>query len=77
MLDEPVAGVEPETTDRILDYLRHLPSLGKTVVFIEHNLFAVQTVANWVVAMDDGKLIAKGSWKQVAQEARVLEAYLA
>ena len=77
MLDEPVAGVEPATTDRILDYLSRLPSLGKTVVFIEHNLLAVQTVANCVVVMDDGKKIAEGSWEQVSQEARVLEAYLA
>jgi ABC-type branched-subunit amino acid transport system ATPase component len=77
MLDEPVAGVEPATADRILEYLRHLPSRGKTVVFIEHNLLAVQAVANRVVVMDEGKVIAEGSWERVSQEARVLEAYLA
>jgi ABC-type branched-subunit amino acid transport system ATPase component len=77
MLDEPVAGVEPATADRILEYLRHLPSRGKTVVFIEHNLLAVQAVANRVVVMDEGKVVAEGSWERVSQEARVLEAYLA
>lgn len=77
MLDEPVAGIEPTTTERILGYIRRLPSLGKTVIFIEHNLFAVQTVADQVVVMDEGKKIAEGTWEQVSREASVLEAYLA
>ncbi len=77
MLDEPVAGVELATTERILDYIHRLPSLGKTIVFIEHNLSAVQTVADWVIVMDEGKKIAEGTWEQVSQEATVLEAYLA
>ncbi len=77
LLDEPVAGVQPTMTEQIVDYIRRLPSLDKTVVFIEHNLSAVQIAADWVVVMDEGKKIAEGTWEQVSREATVLEAYLA
>jgi branched-chain amino acid transport system ATP-binding protein len=47
------------------------------VVFIEHNLEVVKQLADWVVVMDEGKVISEGKWDVVSQDAKVLEAYLA
>lgn len=77
LLDEPVAGVEPATSERLVDYIGQMPSMGKTVVFIEHNLDVVQYLADWVIVMDEGKVIAEGEWERVSRDAKVLEAYLA
>ncbi len=54
-----------------------LPSLGKTVIFIEHNLLAVQNAADRVIVIDDGRKIAEGTWSEVSSATAVLEAYLA
>jgi len=76
LLDEPVAGIEPETIHRILDLLQELRSQGKTIFLIEHNLEAVRAVSDFVVVMDEGRKIAEGTPQAVMQDAAVLEAYL-
>lgn len=77
LLDEPVAGIEPETIRRILELLQGLRGRGKTVFLIEHNLEAVREVSDFVVVMDEGRTIAEGTPEAVMQDPAVLEAYLA
>lgn len=76
LLDEPVAGVHPKLIETILELVRKLASSGKTVVLIEHNIYAVQEVAARAVFMDAGKKIAEGTPTEVLKDERVLEAYL-
>lgn len=76
LLDEPVAGVHPEMISHILGLLRKLRGDGKLVVFIEHDISAVRQVADLVVVMDEGKVIAKGSPHEVLERPEIMEAYL-
>jgi branched-chain amino acid transport system permease protein len=77
LLDEPVAGVHPEMASRILKLLRKLQEQGKLIVFVEHDISAVRQVADIVVVMDEGKVIAQGCPGEVLERAEILEAYLA
>jgi ABC-type branched-subunit amino acid transport system ATPase component len=76
LLDEPVAGVHPEMIERILGLFRELRSLGKLVVFIEHDIAAVREVADSVVVMDHGKIIAQGKPSDVLERPEIIEAYV-
>jgi len=76
LLDEPVAGVHPEMAARILGLLRQLRDDGKLIVFIEHDIAAVREIADAVVVMDDGRVIAQGPPAQVLERPEIMEAYV-
>lgn len=76
LLDEPVAGIAPEMTERILETIRGLPAEGKTVIVIEHNLDAVMQVCDRVVFMDAGAKVSEGTPDEVRNDPRVIEAYI-
>lgn len=76
LLDEPIAGVHPDMASRILDLLRQLRDDGKLIVFIEHDIGAVRSIAEQVIVMDHGKIIAQGIPSEVLERAEIMEAYL-
>lgn len=76
LLDEPVAGVHPKMASRILELLRRLRKDGKLIVFIEHDIAAVRQVADVVIVMDEGRIIAQGIPAEVLDRVDIMEAYL-
>jgi branched-chain amino acid transport system ATP-binding protein len=77
LLDEPTGGMDPsETLELRDDIVRMRDQLGLTVVVIEHDMHVVKGVSDRVIAFDDGRKIAEGSYDEVAEDERVIEAYL-
>ena len=76
LLDEPVAGIAPEMTERILEAIRRLPAEGKSVILIEHNLEAVMQICDRVIFMDAGAKVSEGRPEEVRNDPRVVEAYI-
>lgn len=76
LLDEPVAGINPEMIEKILTVIKKLPEEGKTVVLIEHNIEAVMQVCDRVVFMNEGKKLAEGDPESVRHDPAAIEAYL-
>lgn len=76
LLDEPVAGIAPEMIEKILGIIRGLPSKGKSVILIEHNLDAVMQVCDRVIFMDAGAKVSEGTPEEVRNDPRVIEAYI-
>jgi len=77
LFDEPVTGVHPEMAARILSLLQELRAAGKLILFIEHDISAVRQVADFVVVMDQGNIIAQGLPGEILERSEIVEAYLA
>ncbi|MFB4349058.1 ABC transporter ATP-binding protein [Microbacterium sp. CR_7] len=76
MLDEPMAGVNPALTQSLLDHILDLKDLGMTVLFVEHDMHMVRHIADWVVVMAEGRVVAEGPPDEVMQDQAVIDAYL-
>lgn len=76
MLDEPMAGVNPALTQSLLDHIKNLKAEGMTVLFVEHDMHMVRHIADWVVVMAEGKVVAEGPPGEVMKNPAVIDAYL-
>ena len=76
MLDEPMSGVNPVLKQSLNEHIRGLRDDGMTVLFVEHDMDMVNDVADWVIVMAEGSIIAEGTPEQVASDPNVIEAYL-
>ena len=76
MLDEPMAGVNPALTESLLDHILDLKDLGMTVLFVEHDMHMVRHIADWVVVMAEGRIVAEGPPETVMKDQSVIDAYL-
>lgn len=76
MLDEPMAGVNPALTQSLLDHILDLKTQGMTVLFVEHDMHMVRHIADWVIVMAEGKVVAEGDPHEVMKDQAVIDAYL-
>ncbi|GAA2045310.1 ABC transporter ATP-binding protein [Agromyces tropicus] len=76
MLDEPMAGVNPALTQSLLDHILDLKAQGMTVLFVEHDMHMVRHIADWVIVMAEGKIVAEGDPHEVMRDPAVIDAYL-
>jgi len=77
LLDEPTAGMNPRETLEMTELIGRLrDERGYTIIVIEHDMRVVGGVSDRVVVLDYGSKIAEGSYADISQNERVLEAYL-
>jgi ABC-2 type transport system ATP-binding protein len=61
ILDEPTVGVDPQSRNAIFDALEQLKSQGRSLIYTSHYMEEVERLADHIVIIDDGKLIANES----------------
>jgi branched-chain amino acid transport system ATP-binding protein len=76
LLDEPAAGLSPEERADMMERVKRMTDKGTTVLYTEHNMDAVFGVADRVLVLIDGQLVAQGTADEVAANAVVRERYL-
>lgn len=77
LLDEPAAGMNPNESAEVTELIGQLRDEGDyTVLLIEHDMNVVGKISDRVVVLDHGEKIAEGSFDEVTNAERVIEAYL-
>ncbi len=76
LLDEPAAGLNDSETGELASLLRAIRDSGVTLVVVEHNMNLVMGIADQVIVLDAGRVIASGAPREVQADARVIEAYI-
>jgi branched-chain amino acid transport system ATP-binding protein len=77
LLDETVAGLNPRETEEMMALLRRVHAETKaTILWIEHVMRAIMENADHIFVLHQGRLIAQGPPRAIANDPKVIEAYL-
>jgi ABC-type branched-subunit amino acid transport system ATPase component len=76
LIDEPMAGLNPEEANRIGKIIKVIIKNGITVIVIEHVVQSLVKIADWMVGFDNGRKVAEGPPQEVIANPHMIEAYL-
>ena len=76
LVDEPMAGLNPEENDRIGQILKAISRSGVTVIVIEHVVQSLVKIADLMAGLDEGRKVAEGTPGEVISNPHIIEAYL-
>jgi branched-chain amino acid transport system ATP-binding protein len=76
LLDEVMAGLRPTECDELIGVFRELNREGLTILLIEHVMRAVMALAQRIIVLHHGEIIARGTPAEVVRDPAVLECYL-
>ncbi|MGI8608468.1 MAG: ABC transporter permease subunit [Candidatus Dormibacteria bacterium] len=77
LLDEPSSGIAQRETEALLGVLQEVKRhLDATLIVIEHDIPLIMNLADRIIAMESGKIIATGTPAEIRQNAQVIESYL-
>ena len=77
LLDEPAAGMNPEESRELMDFILHiLERFELTIFLIEHQMRVVMGICPRIIVIDHGETIAEGPPEAIQNNPRVIEAYL-
>ena len=76
LLDEPVAGVNPTLTKKLLSQLEELREDGYTFLIVEHDMEVIMNISDTIIVMSEGDKLMEGTPAEVQSDERVIDAYL-
>ena len=76
ILDEPAAGMNPQESEELMEFIRSLRERGETLLLIEHDMNVVMNISDRIYVIDHGRKIAEGLPKEIAKNPEVIKAYL-
>ena len=65
IMDEPTVGIDPQSRNHILESVKQLAKEGMTVLYTSHYMEEVQAIADRIIIMDQGRVIAGGTLEEL------------
>ena len=75
LLDEPTSGLSVSALGEMIDLVHQLKAAGKTLLVVEHNTRVVEKIADEVLFLHQGQLIARGRTEEITADKRLTEIY--
>ncbi|MDO8652538.1 MAG: ABC transporter ATP-binding protein [Undibacterium sp.] len=75
LLDEPTQGMGHEDVHRVTELIKKV-SAGRTILMVEHNMSVVSGICDKISVLQRGAMLAEGSYQEVANNPKVMEAYM-
>jgi branched-chain amino acid transport system permease protein len=75
LLDEPTSGVDPANVEGVMNGVKKLRDLGRTVCLIEHSVYFVQQLADRAVFLDQGVVLAEGTVAELMNKRELADLY--
>jgi len=76
LLDEPAAGLNLKEKENLAEMVHKIYQEGTSILMVEHDMQFISSLAEYVVCLNFGEVIGKGSYQEVRQNKEVLKAYL-
>jgi len=76
LLDEPSLGLAPQIVDQVFEAVAGIHAEGVAVLLVEQNVVQAFAIAARGYVLEQGRVVAEGAPSQLAQDARIREAYL-
>ena len=76
LLDETAAGLNPSEVDEAIELIKKIRENGTTIIIVEHIMKVIMTISDRIHAINFGQTIAEGTPREVANNKKVIEAYL-
>lgn len=76
LLDEPAAGVAPPLVNSLIAFIKELAGEGVTFGIVEHDMHLIASLCDEVHVLAEGRLLVSGTFEEVSQDTRVVDAYL-
>ncbi|WP_273264865.1 ABC transporter ATP-binding protein [Flexistipes sinusarabici] len=76
LLDEPAAGLNNVEKENLMELIKFLTSKNMTIFMVEHDMNFVSNLADNVICLNYGKVIANGSYGEIRSNEEVIKAYL-
>ena len=76
LLDEPAAGLDMNETEKLKELIVAIQAQGISILLVEHDMSLTMEVADEIVVLDHGDLLAEGSPRDIQRHPAVIAAYL-
>jgi len=76
LLDEVMAGLNPREVEDLMEVIVEVNKKGVAILVIEHVMKAVMGISHRIMVLHNGRKIALGSPKEIAEDEKVIESYL-
>ena len=65
LMDEPTSALDPELVNEVLIIIKKVAQEGNTILLVTHEMNFVRNVANRIIFLENGKIVANGSPKEI------------